>query len=149
MRRRTSPMPTRMLLASLLAALLAVGGCGSGLNTVRGKVTYKGEAAKGAVVVFHPKGGGMNAQKPSAMTGEDGSFSLGTGVKDGAPSGEYIVTITWPEEVKKPKDGRVGTEAGFTESRARLRGRSADPAKSSMTATIKGGNNNIPTFELK
>jgi len=122
------------------------------LNTATGKVTYKGDPIKGAVVVFIPKGGGnINSQRPSGQTGEDGSYSLATGSKPGAPPGEYEVTITWNESKSKSKakPGKISMDGDEEEVRDRLGGRFAQPGKSGLQASIKSGSNTIPTFELK
>ena len=61
----------------LSAALLAVGGCGSGsdLAPVSGTVTYKGQPVAGATVVFMGDG---NTRPATAITAADGSYSLMT-----------------------------------------------------------------------
>src|SRR5262245_51845438 len=97
---RASPRPARAWRPCLLLVALASGpACSSSaLHPVPGTVIYKGAPIKRAVVVFHPVGGDLNSQRPSGVTGEDGTFSLTTGVKDGAPRGEYRVTVVWPAE---------------------------------------------------
>ncbi|HZT79430.1 MAG TPA: hypothetical protein VFA26_04390, partial [Gemmataceae bacterium] len=61
MRRRLAPVRWLPLLAALLCAA-----CSSGLHPVRGKVTYQGQPARGAVVTFHPRGDdGLTAVRPS------------------------------------------------------------------------------------
>ena len=132
-----------------LATLLGVAGCGGGLSTATGKVTYKGAPVKGAVVVFVPKDPMDTSQRSSGTTGEDGVYHLTTGKLQGVPAGDYLVSVTWIEYVKqKGKPGKGLTQPEEEEVRDRLRGRYADPAKSGLTATIKSGNNAVPTFEL-
>lgn len=94
----------------LLAAGAAVAvGCGKQDNRkavfqVSGRVTFKGESMAGAVIGFHP----LNDPDPRAVhaTGSadgDGRFSLTTyATGDGAPAGEYAVTVYWPG--KRPKE---------------------------------------------
>src|SRR5262245_4172855 len=109
----SSPRRARALVLCLLSlALAACLACSSaGLNPTQGKVTYKGEAIKGAVVVFVAKNAKSNSHHPSGVTGEDGSYSLTTGTKEGAPAGEYVVTITWMEAVtKKARTGKVSMQ---------------------------------------
>jgi len=129
--------------------LVACTACSGGLNSVTGKVTHKGEPVKGAVLVFVPKGGDNTQLRPSGTSGEGGSFSLMTGTKQGAPAGEYQVTITWIEYVTKSgKPAKMGMSAEEEEIRDRLKGRYADPTKSGLTATIKSGSNTLPAFDL-
>lgn len=145
----TSPWQKR---ARGLCVLLLVPFCpscsGSDLNTVQGTVTVKGQPAKGAVVIFHPKGGDAKGQRPSGVVKEDGTFSLTTGNKPGAPPGEYTVTVTWPQEEGEAKFKKGSTEMIETPLVDRLRGRYADAAKSTLTATIKSGTNKLNPFEL-
>src|SRR5438477_1135804 len=65
------------------------------LYTVRGKVLVDGQPAAGAVVHFHPATPSeKNKLYPAAKVEADGSFALTTFEnKDGAPPGEYLVTI--------------------------------------------------------
>jgi hypothetical protein len=144
-------MPTRVVTRGLLLTLLtACAACsGGGLNPVTGKVTVKGEPAKGAVVIFHPKRDGFDAQRPSGVADETGAFKLMTGKKDGAPAGDYVVTITWPEEpAAKGKSKVISTDSNLPDIVDRLKGRYGDSSTSKLTATVKSGTNTIPTFEL-
>jgi hypothetical protein len=89
-----------------MALPLLFSGCGDSAVpsrpqfTVRGKVFYRGQPAARAIVVLHP----MNQADPPpfpprAVAGKDGSFVVGSRLaNDGAPAGEYAVTIVWPEE---------------------------------------------------
>src|SRR5688572_4246517 len=100
--------PASGLRASVLfAAIAAIVGCGGGSPTgnqkpvhpVRGEVYHGGKAAAGAFVVFVPamEPADTPDPRPRGHVNEDGSFTLSTyGVNDGAPAGEYLVTITWP-----------------------------------------------------
>jgi len=134
---------------ALSCLLLACAACADGFNRVTGKVTYKGEPVKGAVVVLVPAGAGAQSQRPSGTTGEDGSYSLTTGKLQGAAAGEYQVTITWNEFVpKKGKRLKVSMDGDDEEIRDRLKGRYANPAASGLKATIKNGSNTLPPFDL-
>ena len=72
---------------------------------VKGRVVDSHDKpAVGAMLVFHPVSPSDNdVAKPVAQVDESGSFSLTTYVAgDGAPEGEYAVTIIWPEPKKTP-----------------------------------------------
>jgi hypothetical protein len=127
-----------------LAALLAAS-CGGGrpaVYPVRGRVLdAQGGPAAGALVVFHPRHGGGDV-KPLARAGADGVFVLTTFKEgDGAPAGEYAVTVEWPAAKKGPLD---------PEGPDRLRGRYRDPASPAARFTVeKRPDNEVPPLRLR
>ncbi|UUO07062.1 hypothetical protein M4951_01820 [Blastopirellula sp. J2-11] len=105
-----------------------------------GSVSVKGKSAYGAVVIFHPQGdvGMTKGNKPYAKVAEDGSFEVTTYVSgDGAPAGEYVITIIWP---KNPNARGPSPD--------RLRGRYAIVEKSELKASIQAGDNLLPQWDL-
>lgn len=80
--------------------------------TVKGRVLFRGQPATRAIVVFHPiSDPNPRALRSNGTVGPDGSFSLTTFVKDdGAPKGEYAVTVYWPDASKKPGKRMEGPE---------------------------------------
>ena len=92
-------------------ALLGLGiGCakedhGIALHPASGQILVAGKPELGVQVRLHPVGKlkDMDAPRPFAATEADGSFSLGTfEAGDGAPVGDYEVTLFWPSEVQGP-----------------------------------------------
>jgi hypothetical protein len=85
---------------------LPIAGCGSRgsrvpLYKVHGKVLANGSPATGAIVVLNPLNNteGAKSPRPRGVVGKDGEFVVGSRMKDdGAPEGDYAVTIVWPEE---------------------------------------------------
>lgn len=146
-----SPWQKRTVGALLALSALFCAACGgSGLNEVQGTVLHQGQPAKGAVVLFHPKDKKPDAQIPSGTTGDDGKFTLMTGLKSGAPAGDYNVAVTWPmESTAVPKAKRGSTDIVIPEQPDRLKGRYADPNTSALTATIKSGRNTLNPFDVK
>jgi hypothetical protein len=141
-----SPVRPRFVRGVLFGATLLCASCsGSGLNVVQGKVLYKGEPAKGAVVIFHPKGG-EGQFNPSGVAGEDGTFSLGSGKNSGAPAGDYVVTVTWPEERSGPAKITMEQPPAPPD---RLKSRYSDRDKSQINVTIKSGPNQLEPFDLR
>jgi hypothetical protein len=137
----------RWLAVLLTPCCLACSG-GGGLNPVQGKVLYKNQPLKGAVVTFHPKGANeVTALRPIGLTQEDGSFTLTTGPKEGAPAGDYVVTLICPEEVA-PKGKKVISTEG-PDSRDRFQGAYANPATSALKVAIRKGANQLEPFHLK
>jgi hypothetical protein len=59
--------------ALLLAALLGVAGCGNGLVSASGRLTYKGKPVPSTVVYFLPEDG---SRRSTGLTDDDGHFSL-------------------------------------------------------------------------
>ncbi len=98
----------KTLSASLVGLALSVLiGCGQSgperltVYPVQGKLEVNGKPAAGAVVVLHPKG---DASKPGARAEvqADGTFTAGTyTANDGAPEGDYILTVEWFKPVLK------------------------------------------------
>jgi hypothetical protein len=89
----------RRLAGGLLPVLaIACAGCsksGPTLYHVRGQILFEGRPARGATVVFHPvDNSGPNTIKPRAFVTRDGTFEVFTyAAGDGAPAGEYAVTV--------------------------------------------------------
>jgi hypothetical protein len=140
-----------VVLLTLLA--LALAGCSSysgrrQVYPVQGQLFIQGQPADGARVVFYlSPGTGSDPQKPVFPLGDvaaDGSFQLTTYLKnDGAPEGEYAVTVVWPEP-RKPGERPDSTE----ERPDRLNGRYAEPENSPFHATIIRGTNTLAPFHL-
>jgi hypothetical protein len=68
------------------------------LYAVEGKVLVNGEPAENLNVAFHPPEGEKNQFCPVGRTNNKGIFHLMTrSGEDGAPAGEYSVTLVWPD----------------------------------------------------
>jgi hypothetical protein len=131
--------------ATFAACLLASCSGSRGGPAVRGTVTAKGVPVAGALVVFHPRGEtGGAVVRPTAVTGEDGTFVLRTAGAEGAPAGEYDVTIVW----EKPIPPAARKSPGIDRQDA-LNGKYARAAESGLKATIQPGDNELPPFDLK
>lgn len=126
-----------------LVGLLAVAaGCGDGkprLYPVTGSVTVKGRPADGAVVRLYPAAGGPHM--PAGVVQADGSFKLTTFLPDdGAPAGDYKVTVTWRPAKKTTMD---------PDGPDRLNGRYADAVSTRLTATVDAGPTTLPAITLE
>jgi hypothetical protein len=112
-----------------------------------GQVTVNGQPAAGAQVAFYgatPELTGPGTPAPAATTDENGEYRLRSyDPEDGAPAGEFKVTVVWPEpippnvdqEMYRPKD--------------RLKGRYSHPDKSGLKMTVPEGGGELPPIELK
>jgi len=72
---------------------------------VTGRAIYKAEPMAGAMIGFHPLGDNdPRALRAQATADKDGRFQMTTYTTgDGAPAGEYAVTIYWPAKRTKGK----------------------------------------------
>jgi hypothetical protein len=141
-------LPRWLVLATALGCASCSGSDSGGLHPVTGKVLHNDKPARGVVVTFHLKGADpVKAIRPVGMSGEDGTFTLATGPREGAAPGEYVATFIWPENVA-PKAKKAFSLDG-PESQDRLRGAYANPATSTFKVEIKEGANQLPPFSLK
>lgn len=132
----------------LLATTCLSAGCGRSQDyqetpvyPTSGIVTVNGEPAAGAYILFYPDGdvGLTKGNKPFARVQDDGLFEVTTyNTADGAPAGNYRVTIIWPED----PDARGS-------SPDRLQGRYSRLGDSGLTATVLEPNTVLPPWELE
>ncbi len=131
----------------LYLAVLLIQGCGEvepgpPIHPVSGTVFVDGVPATGAEVVFHPADKRQDASpQPVAVVDLDGGFKPSTRLaRDGAPAGDYVLTVVWRKAAKLADDDGGGAD--------QLRGRYGDPGKSLLKATVKAGDNVLPPIEL-
>jgi hypothetical protein len=142
---------------ALLAVVLACasGGCGSGGKPdavpAGGKVVFnKTVPPVGALVVFHPTDPAAEKRiggKPFGKVKDDGTFVLTTYSEgDGAPPGEYGVTIDWRAPAKDTKFslGDPGSGAGPS----RLNPKYSNPQQPTLKATVRAGEPNQFDFAV-
>jgi hypothetical protein len=130
----------------LVLVVLVLAGCSKASDRlpvfpVHGKVLVGGEPATEAFVAFHPD---PDNPAPGWIVGQvdaEGNFALSTYVSgDGAPEGEYTVTITW-----QTRGGLMNRFSGPD----RLKGRYADPKTSKLRFRVeKKPLNEVPPYEL-
>jgi hypothetical protein len=150
---QTLPRPLRPGLPLTVAALvLLAAGCSDNgdrkpVHPVRGSILYQGKPAAHALVVFHPlDDAGKGAVRPRGQVGADGTFTLTTyDANDGAPAGEYAVTVEWWLSAASRKT----REGDGTPPVNRLPSRYARPQTSGLRVKIGEGDNQLPAFQLK
>lgn len=136
---------------SAIGTLAAVGllGCSKGpelpdhavpTHPVTGTLTYKGSPMGGAHVTFYSSGpAGRDKVNPSAIADGEGKYTLTTFVaNDGAPVGQYTVTVYWPTEVKGKQP-----EVDPPLPPDRLKRVYADQKTSKLRSTVQNQNNVI------
>lgn len=106
---------------------------------VTGKILIDNRPTKDVVISFHPI---EEVKNPKALrslttTDADGTYKLTTYVThDGAPTGEYVVTVYWPGKVPPGSPiGEVGPD--------QLKGKYADPTTSKLRATVREQSNSF------
>src|SRR5262245_47289206 len=148
-------MHSKATINSLLASLVALSclvpaGCGGRQRADRvpvfktaGKISFRNQPVDGAFLVLHPKAAPMaDVPRPTAHVKADGSFEATTfDTADGAPAGEYVVTIEWHKLVK------VGGE--WTPGPNLLPPKYGNPATSDLVVKIAEGKNELPAIVLR
>lgn len=143
------PIPIALAAAAAVFLLCFIPMTMFGRSTVRvykahGKATFAGQPMANASILLHPEGDGEpEFPRPRATVNEDGSFVLGTyGKDDGAPAGEYTLSIQWFRKLDKNalEDGVRPTNM--------LPNRYANPKTSRLTVHIVSGENELPPISL-
>ncbi len=152
---------TQMRFAGLMIGLMGVHGClGDGTiptYPVRLSVTHAGKPAIGAEVTLHPvdaNGRTSDSETPASLhlypsgtVDEQGILEFNTYKKhDGAPAGEYRVTIRWPELDGNAKDDPESDDTGID----RLGFRYVNPKKTPLRLTVQSDGSYSPKrYELE
>lgn len=133
------------LLSAVFACLVTIGcsGGGGGLVAVEGDVKVDGQAADGAVLLFHPQSG--SGPVATAVADAAGHYSVITQMQPGIPVGSYKVTATWPTPL--PADLKVSM-SGPPDQPDRLKGRYVSQDKSNLTVEVKADSKVLPPLEL-
>jgi len=134
--------------ALCLAGLSGLGGCSASdavgnltLHPVKGKVLLAdGKPLTTGRVTLVSSEKGLEFSGP---IGPDGSFSIVSGEKDGAPEGKYLVRID-SEAVKVPANGNPKKRSAALS----VPGKYANEETSGLTATVKAGQNNLEPYKL-
>lgn len=130
-----------------LLVVLTLTGCGEAKKPGRvpvfptaGSVAVKGKPEADVMLLFHPLGDGLKDVRCYARSAADGSFKVSTyETGDGAPEGEFAVTMTWP--TVSVEDGGFGED--------RWKGKFNNPQSTPFKATIKGPQTELSKFEVQ
>ncbi len=103
----------------------------------------------GALVVFHPTDPAVEKTiggKPFGKVADDGTFKLTSYAEgDGAPEGEYGVTIDWRT---KGKEGGMSLTEGGGGGAPRLNAKYSNPQQPFTKVTVKKGADNQFSFDV-
>lgn len=141
--RRSGVLPLLSMLGLVILAGCSSESEGVPVFPVRGKLFMEGTPAEGALVIFHPViPTEPETINPNGRVQSDGSFQLTTYKShDGAPAGEYRVTVFWPEPPKSPIERPdMGPD--------RLKNRYTSPGKSKIRITVVEEENDLEPIHL-
>ena len=144
-------MPRLRLVPVALLALAMFSGCGGDgklkVYVVKGQVLYNKEPLKGVDLAFHATNKSSDAGfPPHAKTDENGNFQLTTYLKDdGAPAGEFKVSIAFAAEVAGEDDGSDQTRKIIAQVPVKYHKKETTP----FTVTIKPEANTLEPFALE
>jgi hypothetical protein len=139
---------------SVLGVALALAGCGNDgrlpVYPVSGELTINGAPAKGCVVTFVPAEPALvGVVLPTGTVDELGKFELTTyETGDGAPAGDYGVTLLWEATKWAGKDPDRGVDPVVTVRPDRLMDKYASPEQSKLQAKVVAGDNVLEPFRL-
>jgi len=149
--RRATPIRLAALVAAGSLVLASCGEHREAVYPVQGKVLFHNQPAQHATVIFHPQGGSEEVQKmrPHGTVDAEGNFALTTfDPDDGAPAGDYRVTVVWPGESRE--DAMDAEDPEHVPSGPdRLQKRYKDPQTSGLSATVSEGTNQLEPFQLQ
>jgi hypothetical protein len=108
----------------------------------KGAITYRGRAIPGAFLVLHAKAPLPDVPAPTAHVKDDGTFVISTyDGGDGAPPGQYVVTVQWQQLQKVAGEFAPGPNL--------LPARYAQPGTSDLVVQIAEGQNDLPALVLR
>lgn len=109
------------------------------VHPAKGEVSYQGKPCGGALVLLHPLGAyDADTPRPRALVRSDGAFDLSTYADgDGAPAGDYVVTVEWRKVDDHPEQGKNV-----------LPERYADPRTSGLKVSVSAETGTLPPIRL-
>lgn len=146
-RRRRISCGLNSVLALAAIGILTSAGCSKSENHVPvhpvvGAIQYRGQPVVGAFVSLHPKSATEGVPNPRATVEKDGSFTVSTyNGNDGAPEGEYIVTVQWYKPVKQGNDLVGGPNV--------LPAKYASPQTSDVKIRVAAGENRLQPIQIR
>jgi hypothetical protein len=145
-RRRTNLRPSFALIA---LTALTFAGCGQGdagrvpVHPVQGAIQFRGQPIVGAFVSLHPMNGATaEIPTPRATVGPGGRFAVTTyDGQDGAPEGEYVLTVQWYKPIRHGDEVVGGPNA--------LPVKYARPQTSDLIVKVAAGENRLQPIQLR
>ena len=153
MEKMPSSRPAIWSMVTICAAVGSMAGCGekptneTPVYPVQGCLLVDGMPAAGAKIALHRADTTDDrGHFPRATVDKDGTFRLSTFVhEDGAPAGEYIVTVRWPDPKVVVRDPYGESEEVPPDL---LNGRFATPRASNLRITVPKQPTRLALFDL-
>jgi hypothetical protein len=138
----------RATLAACATLMLAAAGCSGKVEAervpvypVEGAITFKGQPMPGAFIVLHPKTPNEKAPASRAEVTNEGSLRVSTyNAGDGAPEGEYVLTVQWNKLVKNGSDVVAGPNV--------IPSKYSKPETSGIVVHVAAGPNSLQPIKL-
>ncbi len=112
------------------------------VHPVQGAIQFRGQPIAGAFVSLSPKNPIEGVPTPRATVGADGSFVLTTyDGNDGAPEGEYVLTVQWCKPVRQDNELIGGPNV--------LPPKYASAKTSDLKVTVAAGENHLKPIQLR
>jgi hypothetical protein len=112
------------------------------VHPVTGAIQFRGKPVNGAFVTLHPKAPADGVPSPRASVAKDGSFAVSTyDGGDGAPAGDYVLTVQWYKPVKVGNDLVGGPNV--------LPAKYANAKTSDIRITVAAGENRLRPIQLR
>lgn len=146
----------RILSAGICLLLFSFVGCGKPAaendwletHPAIGTVMINGVPASGAIVRLYPTSPQPHVTSPVIPTGtvqKDGTFELTSyRTGDGAPEGDYRVTLEWPDSKLNASKGGMPEDPPD-----RLKNRFANPERSTIQVHVAPGENQLDPITLE
>jgi len=135
-------------MAAIAVCIVTATGCSKpeanrvAVHPVQGTIQFRGQAVEGAFVSLHPQNAADGVPTPRATVAKDGSFTVSTyDGDDGAPEGDYVVTVQWYKPVRVGNDLVGGPNV--------LPARYASTQTSDVKVRIAAGENHLQPIQLR
>ena len=149
----TDWLPNLQIVGAVFGILI-VGGLGYWYSTlgpsrpvavhpVKGKAVFEGQPMSGANVILYPSASSkVPAElRPRGNVADDGTFNLTTfDLNDGAPSGDFVVTVVWSKPVVVDGETQFGPNLAPVSY--------SKPESSPLRITIEPGTKELKPLEL-
>ena len=142
-----SPRRSRLPFVLSLLTPLAFVGCGDSAPLtvatypVEAPITFQGKPTPGAFVAFHPVTPTENVPAPRGVVTREGQLQVSTfNGGDGAPEGEYVLTVQWGRPVKQGDEIVPGPNV--------IPRKFASPQTSNLRIRIAAGDNKLEPIRL-